>query len=371
MSQAISEKMRAGLAASVFPGAVLLVALRKEVVFHEAFGFAQLKARPLKMNCETCFDLASLTKAIATTTAIALLEQEGLICLKDALSKYLPSFSEGNKSEVRLFHLLNHASGLPAWRPYYEAVIKRDTLEEGFLGSAQAKAMIYEMAHEEGLIFRPGQQSLYSDIGFILLSELIEQVSGMRLDQFCAKYFFSRLGTEVPFFRPAGAAPAGETSFAATETVDWRGGLICGTVHDDNAYVMGGVSGHAGLFSTAFRLFQAVLAWVESIHGGGFLKSELAAKYVQRQVGGESPKGSSWGLGWDTPSSPSSSGHYFSPHSFGHLGFTGTSIWVDLEKDLIVLLLTNRVHPSRKNEQIRAFRPELHDLIVQEFVGGP
>ena len=372
MSHAISEKMKEGLASEVFPGAVLLIASREKVHFHEAFGFAQIRPVQTRMDCDTLFDLASLTKPIATATAIALLQKADLLCLKDFLAKYLPLFSGGKKAEVRLFHLLNHSSGLPAWRPYYKTVTQREKVEKGFLGSSEAKKLVYQMASQEALIAAPGEKTLYSDVGFILLAAVVERISGMTLDQFCDAQFFSKLGPEAPFFIPTGGSfpEKADQRFAATEDVGWRNGVICGRVHDDNAYAMGGVAGHAGLFSTTFGLLRAVRAWLESIQGAGILDPEIATQYVNRQAGDKFPKGASWGLGWDTPSRPSSSGRFFSPQSFGHLGFTGTSIWVDIENDLIVLLLSNRVHPSSGNEQIRRFRPALHDIIFQELVGG-
>jgi len=370
LAEALAKKMQAGRDSGVFPGAVLLIALKGKVVFHEAFGKAQITPKAVGMTCETCFDLASLTKPIAAATALALLQGRGEIDLQTPLSVFFPHFSEGRKDELCIVHLLNHTSGLPPWRPYFEAVLKREQEERGFLGSPEAKQMVYQMAREEPLIAAPGTQALYSDIGFILLAELIERVSGMALGQFCHSQLFSKIKPEAPFFRLAGEAEDTRRSFAATEDVPWRGGAICGEVHDDNAYAMGGVSGHAGLFSTAFGLFQAVWLWVKSIRGGGLLDPKITRQYIRRQAEDQGPEGSSWGLGWDTPSSSSSSGRFFSRSSFGHLGFTGTSIWVDPEKELIVLLLTNRVHPSRKNEAIRGFRPELHDLVFQEFIGG-
>ena len=149
-------------------------------------------------------------------------------------------------------------------------------------------------------------------------------------------------------------------------------------VHDDNAYVMGGVSGHAGLFSTATGVYQLVCTWLDSAKGSEFFDRELALRFIARQEGNQSPKGSSWGLGWDTPSRPtkaegpaiSSSGHFFSDNSFGHLGYTGTSIWVDRKHNLIIILLTNRVHPSRENRKIQSFRPELHDVVFKEIVSA-
>ncbi|MFQ5950082.1 MAG: serine hydrolase domain-containing protein, partial [Nitrospiria bacterium] len=192
----------------------------------------------------------------------------------------------------------------------------------------------------------------------------------------CKESYFINRGRRPPAYR--------RRSFAATELSSWRGKVICGTVHDDNAYAMGGIAGHAGLFSTAREVYRLVRFWLDALKGEGILDPSLTALFVTRQKGRGVPAQSSWGLGWDTPSHPStsdappstsnippsSSGRYFSSASFGHLGFTGTSIWVDRARDLAVILLTNRIHPSRANEKIRSFRPALHDVIFKEVAGG-
>ena len=222
------------------------------------------------------------------------------------------------------------------------------------------------MACNEPLINHPGTHSLYSDIGFIILGEIVAKVSGETLDQFCKNNIFLKLNAKKTFFPGLGQTLTG--SVAATEDCPWRGKIIRGKVHDDNAYAMGGISGHAGLFSTAKEVFILVEDWINSIHGGGLIQSALAKRFLARR---RLPKGGSFGLGWDTPSAQkSSSGDFFSPFSFGHLGYTGTSIWVDRVNALVVILLTNRVHPTRENKQIKSFRPALHNLIFKEIVSN-
>ena len=372
----IAEKMAEGAADGVYPGAVLLIAYRGEIIFHEPFGRAAVIPKPVGMTRETCFDLASLTKPVATAAAIALLQQEGGLRPDDPLARYLPAFSPGEKKRVTLAHLLNHASGLPAWRPYYKAVAARDALEPGFSGSDGAKRMVYDLACREDLTAPPGRRACYSDVGFILLGAVVEAVSGMPFDRFCETRIFSKRAGEAPFFILVRNPPAetGRRHFAATAAVPRRGGVIRGVVHDDNAYAMGGAAGHAGLFATALGLYHAVRAWIDPLEGsGGILSPAVAGRYTAPPPG--APAGSSWGLGWDTPSRPpagtvSSSGRFFSAQSFGHLGFTGTSVWVDLKHRLIVILLTNRVHPETENDKIRAFRPALHDIVFKAVVGG-
>jgi CubicO group peptidase (beta-lactamase class C family) len=340
----IAQKMEDGVASGAFPGGVLLVHYQGRVIFHEAFGSASVLPNPLPMTRDTLFDLASLTKPLATAAAVACLIQEGALKLGDPLSKFIPEFSGGDKGEVTHFHLLNHSSGLPDWKPYYQEVAMRGKKEEGYLGSPAAKRGIYQMAHQECLTSLPGTRSLYSDIGFILLGEVIEKVAGEPLHRFCYRQIFSKLKAKETFFITFGRRP-------------WREKVIRGWVHDENAYAMGGVAGHAGLFSTAGEVYLLVRLWLDSIRGEGGLDPSLATLFVTCQQGSGVPAGSSWGLGWDTPSRPvSSSGSYFSSSSFGHLGFTGTSIWVDRKKDLVVILLTNRI--------------QLHDLIFQEVVCG-
>ncbi len=372
MDDCISQKMSEGVVSGVFPGAVLLVARQGNIVYHKPFGLQDLELRRSEVACNTLFDIASLTKPLATAAAIVLLIQEGSLNLDDPVSRHIPSYASGGKAGIRLFHLLNHCAGLPDWRPYYKSIAKRDEADRGFLGSPEAKHLVYQMARNEALISSPGELSLYSDIGFIVLGEVIELVSGMSLNQFCETQIFSLLHDDRPFFSPLNdpAFDRLNQSIAATEHLSWRGGFIRGIVHDDNAYAMGGLAGHAGLFSTAMGVYQLVQLWRKSLKEEGPFDPKIANHFLSRKKGSGFPKESSWGLGWDTPSSlNSSSGQFFSESSFGHLGYTGTSIWVDQEKDLTVILLTNRVHPSHENRKIKIFRPELHNVVFKEILG--
>ena len=363
--------MEDGVASGAFPGGVLLISHKGKVSLHKAFGFAQLIPRKIPLTINTLFDLASLTKPLATTTAMALLIQSGTLRLENPVSKFIPAYKTGDKKKVTLAHLLSHSSGLPDWKPYFWAIIRQDKKTPGFLSSPSAKQVAYHMANNEPLIHSPGTHSLYSDIGFMILGEIIEKVSGESLDQFCKHNIFLKLNCKKTFFPALGQKITGR--IAATEDCPWRGKVILGEVHDDNTYAMGGVSGHAGLFSTAQEVFTLVTDWLHSINGHGSIQAGLSKKLVTRRrtpKGRNADCGGSFALGWDTPSlQNSSSGQFFAPSSFGHLGYTGTSIWVDHVRELVVILLTNRVHPTRKNNQIKAFRPALHDLIFQEIVG--
>ncbi len=378
----LTKKMESGLATSVFPGAVLLVAHKKKIVYHQAFGYRMILPEQHEMTCDTIFDLASLTKPLVTAAAAALLIQKNQMALEDPVHKFLPGFSGQNKSQVTLFHLLNHSSGLPAWKAYYEKIAAQDQQETGYIGSNKAKQAIYEMASKEPLLARPGEKSAYSDIGFILLGAIIEKIAQTPLDQYFEQHIRPALTSRDSFFMPLEENPRTSKNhvFAATENPLWRKELIQGRVHDDNAFAMGGIAGHAGLFAKASDVYSLVLLWCDALQEDTtpLFDPKIARLFTTRQHAPYSPAESSWALGWDTPSRPtgadgpglSSSGHFFSPESFGHLGYTGTSIWVDLKNDLIVIFLSNRVHPNRTNESIRRFRPELHDMIFKEVIHG-
>jgi serine-type D-Ala-D-Ala carboxypeptidase len=354
----------------VFPGAVLLVGRGDEIVYEHAFGSRSLMPTITPMDRSTIFDLASLTKPLATTVVLMLLVSEKKICLDDRVTRFFPAFGVFGKHEITLRHLLNHSSGLPHWRPYYEDVLKRDKAGEiNFVASQAAKQYVFTQIHREKPVSPAGLQGLYSDLGFMVLGEIVEAISDSTLDRFCQDRIFEPLGLESTFFvdlmrSRSQRLQAIEEMIAPTEDCPWRKRVLCGEVHDDNAYVMGGVAGHAGLFSSARDIHQ-LLACLNRCRRGSdfFLPQELIEEFLSRD---EAVKNSTYALGWDTPSeNGSSSGKYFSPQSVGHLGFTGTSIWWDLEKNSHVVLLSNRVHPTRKNEKIREFRPYIHDLIMK------
>jgi CubicO group peptidase (beta-lactamase class C family) len=226
---------------------------------------------------------------------------------------------------------------------------------------------------QESLIYGMGEKGLYSDLGFMLLGFVIERLSGMSLDRFVRERIYQPLAAHPLSFLPGGdalpsSARASFKDIAPTEEDSWRGRLLCGEVHDENAAALGGVAGHAGLFGTADAILAVTGAWLQAYHRRpALLDSALVREFTMRQ---DAVPGSTWALGWDTPSAPSSSGRYLSGASFGHLGYTGTSIWIDPVHNLEVVLLSNRVHPSRKNDKIRAFRPVIHDLVYQECVAG-
>ncbi|MEZ4342117.1 MAG: serine hydrolase [Nitrospirales bacterium] len=258
--------------------------------------------------------------------------------------------------------LLCHQSGLPAWRSYYldfSPESPRDLHEYRQREAAVLQKILHEPLEEA----RP-QKSVYSDLGFMVLGFLVERVTGKTLAEFCGSRIFEPLHARPLCFNPRNwqLAEAEREKIAPTEQDPWRGRLLQGEVHDDNAFALGGMAGHAGLFGTIEAAGQVTKAWLEGYHGKpGIFDAQLVKQFVTAQ-----PK-TSWALGWDTPSKPSSSGKGFSPESFGHLGFTGTSIWIDPIRELEVIFLSNRVHPTRDNPAIKEFRPKLHDLVIQEL----
>jgi CubicO group peptidase (beta-lactamase class C family) len=322
------------------------------------------------MQAGTIFDLASLTKPLATTVAMMLLVSQQKVRLDDRVTHLFPTFGVLGKHAVTFRHLLNHSSGLPDWKPYYQDVLQCELRgQTNFVASQAAKRYVFAQIHREAPLSPAGQQSVYSDLGFMVLGEIVETVSGTTLDRFCQERIFNPLGLSSTSFidltrlRTRRIQPV-EEMIAPTEDCPWRKKVLCGEVHDDNAYAVGGVAGHAGLFSSARDIHQLLARLNGCLRGkDSFLPQALIQEFLSKD---ETVKNSTRALGWDTPSeNESASGQWFSSHSVGHLGFTGTSVWWDLEKNCHIVLLSNRVHPTRKNEKIRKFRPHIHDLIMQ------
>ncbi len=357
----------------VFPGAVVLVNQAGTVRYRQAVGSRSLEPERTPLTTETIFDLASLTKPLATTVALMLMVKEKKLRLDDRVSRFFPNFSMQGKSPLTFRHLLSHSSGLPAWKPFYQEIINREVHEGkvGLTSTRSAREFVYTQLQREKLESPPGQKAVYSDLGFMMLGAAVEDISGLGLDQYCQEKIFRPLGLSVLTFlnlelirRHKRHLPVEQ--YAPTERCPWRKRILCAEVHDDNAYAMGGVAGHAGLFSSideVDRLVSILIACYRGEHA--FLPAEIVREFWTRQ---ESVPGSTWCLGWDTPSPPpqrSSAGQFFSSRSVGHLGFTGTSIWIDLDKQIHVIVLSNRVHPRRDNDKIQAFRPLVHDAVMQ------
>ena len=356
------ELLNTAVRQRAFPGAVLAVGHEGKLAVLPA-GRLDYSADSPPATAETVYDLASLTKPVATTTAAMILADRGMLRLDRLVADYLPDFLQpfvtsvdplyDARNEVTVRHLLAHTSGLPAY--------------EKFFLRAREKSHVLEEALALPLEDAPGRKTLYSDPGFILLGEIVERASGEKLDAWCKKEIFEPLRMQDTCFNPAQDR---WQRIAPTELEEsFRNRLIRGEVQDENAWVMGGVAGHAGLFGTARDLasFCRMMLKEGKTNGSQLVQSATIREFTQASHAAEGTlqEASSRGRGWDKPSEPSSSGRYFSRRSYGHLGFTGTSLWIDPQKALFVILLTNRVHPNRSNEAIRQVRPAVHDAVVE------
>ena len=357
-----------GVASGAYPGAVLLVARGDDVLVHEAFGQRSLEPARTPMTRDIVFDLSSLTKALVTTTAVMLLVREGKVRLDDRVTRFIPNFGVHGKTHVEVRHLLSHCSGLPGWRPFYKDVVKAERKgTTRFSGLRGIRTMVFEAIHRERPEYALGAKAVYSDLGFLLLGELIELVTHQPLDRFCQERIFRPLGLRATAFIDLDRLRAQKLTpvvdmIAPTERCPWRGKVLCGEVHDDNAYAIGGVAGHAGVFANAPDVHR-IVARLEACAADrdDFVPGAIVREFWRREG---SVADSTWALGWDTPSaSGSMAGDRASAGTVGHLGFTGTSVWLDRERGTHVVFLTNRVHPRRDNERIKAVRPLVHDAV--------
>jgi CubicO group peptidase (beta-lactamase class C family) len=342
---------------SAFPGAVIAVGRHDTILLLSAVGHYGVDD-PRPVTPQTIYDLASLTKVVGLTTAAMMLVDAGTLALDAPVQRYVPAFQGPGKDRVTIRHLLTHSSGMPAWRRLFAESASRE----------EALALVDTTA----LLRQPGDTFVYSDLGAIALTQAVEAVSGQRIDAFLEARLFSPLGMRATRYLPP---EAWRTRIAPTETdTVFRHRMLHGEVHDENAGRLGGVSGHAGLFSTAPDLARFA-QWLLDLRlppgrpagTGVFLPHELVVEFTRRQG---IPPGSSRALGWDTPSENSSAGTRLGPGAFGHTGFTGTSIWLDPERDLFIILLTNRVNPTRANTRILQVRRRVADLVVDAVNPG-
>lgn len=351
--RSVHRLMQTGLDRRIYPGAVLLVACGGRRRFFRAYGVTTLRTRrPVEPG--TIFDLASLTKPLATTLSMMRLTERGALHLESTLGSVLSRFRGTDKSDITIRQLLTHRSGLPAYRPYFIPLSQ--------LPGHRRKEALQAFLVREPLVSRPGEERLYSDIGFMILQWLVEYAGGQRLDRFAEASVYRPMGVEGVFFPGGGDACLPPAAFAATERCCLRRRVVQGEVHDENSYIMGGVAGQAGLFGSAEAVWRLLAGLTNRYKGrteeGGIRPDTVRSFFNKRK---ECPP-----LGFDTPDPRSSSaGRFFGPNTIGHMGFTGTSFWVDLDREIIVILLTNRVHPSRNNYKIKSFRPVLHDEIMK------
>lgn len=347
------------------PGGVILAQQGDALEYEGVFGAAALSPERHEARLETNYDLASLTKVMATTSAVMLLVRDGKLELDRPVAADLPAFAERGKEEITLRHLLTHSSGLRPWRAYYADLRERERRRgETLLTTPEGRDSIVSRVLRSAPVHDPGEASVYGDLGFIALGALVEQVSGMRLDEFCATQIFEPLGMSHTHFNPVPFEGA-RSGYAATELCVWREKILWAEVHDPNAWAMGGVAGHAGLFGPAGDVMRFAQEMLAAWRGQSALFSrELAAEFFGRQ---EIAQDSDWALGWDTPTpGQSTSGSHFSKQSIGHTGFTGTSLWIDLETGTVIVMLCNRVHQVAKKSRFE-LRPQVHDLIRDAF----
>jgi CubicO group peptidase (beta-lactamase class C family) len=349
----IRALLHEAIAARAFPAAVVEVGTPREVLWREAFGTLTYEADAPPAGDDTIFDLASLTKVLATTTLVMEAVEAGRLGLDDRVARWIPEWRSPDREAATLRDLLAHCSGLTGWLPLF-----RD-----HAGRADYQHAIATLPLE----YRPRAQSVYSDLGFILLGFILEDAARQPLgDQAAA--LVARLELPDLAFRPPAAW---RPRTAPTEIDPWRGRLLVGEVHDENCWALGGVTGHTGLFGSVAGVGRFARIVLQAIAGRGAPGEAglLPAGRLREFLGKSDVPGSSRALGWDTMLPTSSCGTRLSAAAFGHTGFTGTSLWIDPVRGAYVVFLTNRVHPTRRNEAILAIRPRLHDAIVVALPG--
>lgn len=343
----VFELLQHAIAERAFPAASLAVTHRGKLIVLKSVGRFSYEANSPQVTTGSIFDLASVSKVVATTSMAMILYERGLLDLEAPIAAIIPEFgdaSDSRKAEVTVRMLLAHSSGLPA----YEKLFLRVKNREGLIAAAFTAPLTAD----------PGTRAEYSDIGFIILGAALERIADEPLDRFCQREVFGPLGMGRTTFNPPATWQASIVPTADDRA--FRRRVIQGEVQDENASVLGGVAGHAGVFSTA----QDIAIFAHAMLNGGapMVRREALAQFTRRE---SSPAGTSRALGWDTPSTSSQSGEYFSSYSFGHLGYTGTSLWIDPERQLSVAFLTNRTWPDCKNEAIKQVRPLVHDAIIE------
>lgn len=330
-----------------FPGAQLLIWKDGKTIYEKPYGHFTYDKNSPKVTNSTLYDLASVTKVIATTTATMICYDRKLFSLDDPVVKYIPEFGVNGKDRITIKNLLLHNSGLPAFKRFYEFCSSADDVLKDIYSSK--------------LEYPTGEKTVYSDLGIITLAKIIEKVTAKKFDVFCKEEIFTPLKMYSTLFNPPDSL---KKLCAPTENDNyWRNRLLQGEVHDEASAMLNGVAGHAGLFSTASDIAKLMSVLINNgmYNGKYFINPETVKLFTTRYS-----EQSSRALGWDTKSEKgSSAGDFFSPNSFGHTGYTGTSVWADPERKLIVIFLTNRVYPTRENIKILKVRPELHNAIIK------
>lgn len=362
LSQRLDSIAEAALADQVASGVAIAVGRHGRLVHLRGYGRTHAGPDAAPVDGRTLFDLASLTKVMATTTAAMMLEEEGRLTLDRPAAFYLPELSDSVKAGITVRMLLTHTAGLDAGAPLHR---QPRCTPEGCTAAHRGRDDYLAAIAERPLRNPPGTTTLYSDWSMILLQLVVERVSGERLDSFLARRLVAPLGLRDTHFSPA---PVARARIAATSVDRERGGLVHGEVHDPSAWAIGGVSGNAGLFSSAadVAVYAQMLLNGGLYDGNRILRQETVARWTAPQL-----PGSSRAFGFDTPSGRSSAGRFFSPRSFGHTGFTGTSLWVDPDRSLFVVLLTNRVHVPGDNQRHIPLRRAVADAVQEAILDAP
>jgi len=351
--ESIDRVVQRGIKAGGYPGAAVVVGRKGAAVWQRGFGNLSWSDISGAVDPDrTIYDVASLSKVIGTTTAVMVLFDEKKIDLDAPVFRYLPAFSGGLKDEVTVRELLTHRSGLPAGRDLWR--------------KARSPQEARDMVLATPLEYRPNSAYIYSDLGADVLGMIVEEVSGQRLDQFLSSRVFGPLGMHDTFYRPADSL---RYRIAPTEVTPPRGYPLRGEVHDENAYALGGIAGHAGLFSTAadLSIFAQMMLNGGSYDGVQVISDSTVALFTKRTAGHRA-------LGWDTADGDYGSGKYLTERAYGHTGFTGTSIWIDPDREMFVVLLTNRVHAAKAQRPAKIIadvRSDLSDAAVLAVMDGP
>lgn len=344
LRDSLTALLRAGVRDSAFPGAVAVAGTKDGVAIMAAAGMIDWQPSPAP-TMSTIWDLASLTKVVGLTSAMMLLVESRTIDLDAPVQRYVPEFRGASKEAVTIRHLLTHSSGLPAWRPLYK--------------EAESPAAALALAIATPVDTFPGIRMVYSDLGAIILGEVVARATGQSFETFLRERVLEPLGMRETMFRPPERL---RERIAPTEVDPWRQRHLRGEVHDENAFALGGVSSHAGLFGTATDLVKLARMFLDggSLDGRRFLATSTIDLFTRVQDSTLSHRA----LGWETPNGSNSAGRLMSKRSFGHTGFTGTSFWVDRERDVFVILLSNRVNPTREHRAITGVRTAVADAVI-------
>jgi CubicO group peptidase (beta-lactamase class C family) len=374
----VSALLQRAVEEGVFPGCVLLVGKDGVEVYRQGFGVRATRIakdeKTSEMSNDTVFDVAALTSVLVTTTLVMRLVESGHLSLSDRVSRYLQGFGVLGKSLITVGQLVSHTSGLAGWHPFFEELLKANAgVRMGVMTSRGAKEYVYNAIHRAQLKYEPGTRQLYSDLGVVVLGELIEVLTGLALDKAAQRYIFQPLGLkntsyiDLTLIRRRGIHPV-KNLIAPTEECPWRKRVLCGEVHDDNAWAMGGIAGHSGVFSTAGDLHLFATEMLKAYCGqSSFLKEETLEQFWKES---DLTAEGGWRFGWESPHAENGLGECrLGRAAVGHNGFTGCSLWLEPEKGIDIILMSNRVHPSRTNKKIRLFRPQLFDAVLSIMDG--